>query len=132
MKYSYRPHKLPHTKEEWLLTTAINAGIYQGFSAVASWVINQNLKMHYRETRTPMAHRQYQSYRGPGQMDRVGKSIGMVALSPATPVVAATAGAGLASIATSIAYERTVNEQIREGQPNIWFGPYASGFGSVV
>ena len=65
-------------------------------------------------------------------MDRVGKTIGMVAVSPATPAIAAAAGAGIAAVATSIAYERLANQQIRQGQPNTWFGPFASGFGPVV
>jgi len=43
--------------------------------------------------------------------------------------VTAAAGAG------AYAYEKTVNEAIRESHPGsqgTWFGPFASGFGSVV
>ncbi len=43
------------------------------------------------------------------------------------PVVAATAGA--------IGYEKTVNQPLRDAHPGssgTWFGPFASGFGSVV
>ena len=39
------------------------------------------------------------------------------------------------SVAAAIGYERAVNEPLREahgGIENTWFGPFASGFGSVV
>jgi hypothetical protein len=39
------------------------------------------------------------------------------------------------SVAAAVGYERTVNEPIREahgGIRNLWFGPFASGFGTVV
>lgn len=41
----------------------------------------------------------------------------------------------VASVAGSIAYEKAVNEPLRRASPGssgTWFGPFASGFGSVV
>ena len=37
-----------------------------------------------------------------------------------------------AVVTTSVGYELGVNEPIRSGKRNIWFGPFSSGFGSVV
>lgn len=128
----YEPHKLPQTPEQWLFNFAVNAALYQGMSTVATWVINQNLKMHYSETRTPMHARYYQSYRGPSQVQRWGKTMGMIALNPATPVVSAAFAAGAVSVGTSVAYEQSVNKNIRQGRSGFWFGLFASGFGSVV
>jgi hypothetical protein len=39
---------------------------------------------------------------------------------------------GYGLVTTSVAYEVSVNKSIRSGQRNIWFGPFSSGFGSVV
>lgn len=46
-------------------------------------------------------------------------------------VAAATAVVG-AITATSAIYEKTVSASIRKGRPGIYYGPFASGFGSVV
>ena len=57
------------------------------------------------------------------------QALGRVALASAPAI--ALAG----SVAAAVGYERTVNEPLRKahgGQRNIWFGPFASGFGSVV
>lgn len=35
-------------------------------------------------------------------------------------------------VSTSVGYEQAVNEPIRKGTSGTWFGPFASGFGSVV
>lgn len=57
------------------------------------------------------------------------QALGRVALATAPAI--ALAG----SVAAAVGYERTVNEPLRKasgGQRNIWFGPFASGFGTVV
>ena len=128
----YQPHKIPRNKEEWLFNMTVNAAIYQGASVFFTYVINQNLKLHYRDIRAPPQSRHFQSYRGPTQMQRWGKTMGTIALSPATPVVAAVVGAGVGVVATSVVYEQSVNKSIRKGRQGFWFGPFVSGFGSVV
>lgn len=45
---------------------------------------------------------------------------------------AITAPVAVGAAAVSIAYEQTVNKQIRQGRSGTWFGPFGSGFGSVV
>lgn len=48
------------------------------------------------------------------------------------PAVAAVATAAVAVTAASVAYEKKVSAPIRQGRQGVYFGPYASGFGSVV
>lgn len=50
-----------------------------------------------------------------------------VASKAALPVAVAAGVVG-----TSIVYEQQVNEPIRKGSSGTWYGPFASGFGSVV
>lgn len=47
-----------------------------------------------------------------------------------TVMPAAVAAYGV--VTASVAYEETVNKSIRKGTSGTWFGPFASGFGSVV
>ena len=58
-------------------------------------------------------------------------TVGRTVLAVSPFLLAATVSTG-----ASIAYEETVNEPIRESSggsgANTWFGPFASGFGSVV
>jgi hypothetical protein len=63
---------------------------------------------------------------GPGQVKT------MRALATAGPPVAAAALAVAAVAGASVVYEQKVSEPIRQGQAGIYFGPYASGFGSVI
>jgi hypothetical protein len=90
------------------------------------------MKMHYRDWKTPRSQRVFQSYKGPSLPERWGKTMGMVVLNPATPVVAGAVGTTFAVAAASAVYEQTVNEEIRSGRANVWRGPFASGFGPVV
>ena len=58
-----------------------------------------------------------------------GQALRSLAMATA-PVLALAA-----STAAAVGYERTVNEPLRKahgGIRNTWFGPYASGFGTVV
>lgn len=52
-------------------------------------------------------------------------------MTRATIVIPTVAVAYVAGTA-SVAYEQAVNKPIRKGTSGIWFGPFASGFGSVV
>jgi hypothetical protein len=63
---------------------------------------------------------------GPGQVKL------MRAFATAGPSVAAAALAVGAVVGASVIYEQKVSQPIRKGQSGIYFGPYASGFGSVV
>lgn len=53
-----------------------------------------------------------------------------------TGQLAAAAAPIAASVAGAVAYEKYVNQPLREAHGgaggNVWFGPFASGFGSVV
>ena len=49
-------------------------------------------------------------------------------LTRTLPIATAT----YALVTASVGYETAVNEPIRSGRRNIWFGPFSSGFGSVV
>lgn len=44
------------------------------------------------------------------------------------PIATAT----YAVVTASVGYETAVNQPIRSGSRNIWFGPFSSGFGPVV
>lgn len=56
----------------------------------------------------------------------------MRAFATAGPSLAAAALAVGAVAGASVIYEQKVSQPIRKGQSGIYFGPYASGFGSVV
>jgi hypothetical protein len=49
-------------------------------------------------------------------------------LTRTLPIVTAT----YAVVTASVGYETAVNEPLRSGHRNIWFGPFSSGLGPVV
>lgn len=128
------PFSIPRTKEEVLVHIAQNVALTYGFHTAATWIINSHLKIHYQDIGVKPGNPFYrlESYRVPSSAERFGRSLGMMTLNPATPVVAAGATALLVSAAVSGAYEIKVNQPIRKGTSGTFFGPYASGFGSVV
>jgi hypothetical protein len=52
-------------------------------------------------------------------------------MTRATTVMPAL-GVGYGVLTTSVGYEQAVNKPIRQGTRGTWFGPFASGLGSVV
>ncbi len=81
----------------------------------------------------PMTLRNYSLHRWDMTM-RTARAIGVGAAR--TAYVSAYVGVPVAiAAATTYAYEKKVNEPIRKSHPGsqgTWFGPYGSGFGSVV
>lgn len=71
-----------------------------------------------------------------GQGYRTLTGIGFEAVTGIKPVQAAAVAAPvIAATVSAVTYEKYVNEPIRDshgGSSGTWFGPYASGFGSVV
>lgn len=126
------PFHIPKNKKEFVTGLVLHAAIGHAANAAFTYMINENLARHYAETRTPMHARHYQAYRGPSMAERFGRTVGLVALNPATPVIAGGTALTLATVAASVSYERKINEEIRDGQSNVWHGPFASGFGPVV
>lgn len=127
------PMKIPKTPEEFVIGLATNVAIGQAFNLGATYIINENLARHYAETRTPQHARHYQSYRGPGAMEKFGRTLGLISMSSATPVLVAAVG----TAALAGAHEGGKKRMRRESpgysaNPFSYTTPFSSGFGPVV
>lgn len=115
---------IPRSPNDLLWHFASGAAIHYSLTALE----NYKLSRHYHETRTPLHQRHMRSWRMVPWHEKVGRTVGTIAMSPNTPVAAA---AGVAAV--GIATGTVVNEMTRRSiNSSLYTTPYTSGFGSVV
>ena len=115
---------IPRAPQDLLVHFASGAAIHYSITALE----NFKLSRHYSETRTPAHGRHMRTWRMVPFHEKVGRTMGTIAMSPLAPLVPA---AGV--VAVGVIGGTAVNEITRRSINSTQYTtPYTTGFGSVV